>query len=382
MRLILWVCCCLLCWSCVGYAQTTEKSSKIEGYGVLNSTGPSDSKLEGYGVLDRTGPAASKVTGYAVLCCAGPAVSKIDSNAVLQSLVVPYAEDLSKLESYAVLLDPVFPPAPSPPTPPCSVPSIDFSVWNYAYPFKFGSPATVSVTSKLPNEIIYVTFSSIDFDTANNTPPVVSSISDAASLTWARQGVSKVYSCTAGTGGCFPGDRDPLAQVRIDTFWAYSPGILTGDLISVNFTTTGASGNARWNLNAVGVINVGNFVAPFDTDPSLPAYDSDMSGATGTASVTFSTSGSSPTTAIGTCFTFNGGVSQCGGSSWTTLSSAGVVPTGVLFQYTKSFANKVTSLTAPLNGTTSNRWWATQVNAFVSTKVEGCNTRPWVWIEQ
>lgn len=52
-------------WALAG---TTEESSKINGYAVLQAA------AEG----------ASKINGYAVLCCAGEATSKINAYAVLQ----------------------------------------------------------------------------------------------------------------------------------------------------------------------------------------------------------------------------------------------------------------------------------------------------------
>ena len=70
------------------YAQT-EQSSKIEGYGVLDTNGLLSSQIEGYGVLDTNGLQNSKTTGYVVLGV-GPQLAKLEGYAVLDG-TVPFA---------------------------------------------------------------------------------------------------------------------------------------------------------------------------------------------------------------------------------------------------------------------------------------------------
>jgi hypothetical protein len=69
-------------------AQSTENTSKINSYGVLNATGPQASKINSYSVLNSLGPQSSKINSYAVLNSTGSQVAKLVSYAVLAPKIV------------------------------------------------------------------------------------------------------------------------------------------------------------------------------------------------------------------------------------------------------------------------------------------------------
>lgn len=116
--------------------------------------------------------------------------------------------------------------------------------------FSSTSSHSVSLTTTLTDDIIVVI---VGFCiNGGGTPPIVSSISDTASLTWTRRG---------GASGLTNGNSSVF-----DVWWAHAPSALSGD--SITATLSGSIDDAT--LVAIAVNGASSLTAPFDTNASLP----------------------------------------------------------------------------------------------------------------
>lgn len=126
------------------------------------------------------------------------------------------------------------------------------------------SPCTVSLTTTKTNDVIIV-FAKNFTGSAGG----VTGISDTAGLSWAKRTAT---SATNGTVG------------NLEEWYAVSTGILSSDTISVAW-----SGGVFSRISAFG-INGANTSLPFDSNVSLPADASSISGSATSLSNTVSTS--------------------------------------------------------------------------------------------
>lgn len=112
--------------------------------------------------------------------------------------------------------------------------------------FTFTSGAvTATLSTTKTNDIIVVFAAGINGSSTSS----VTSITDTAGLTWAkRTGVNHA--------SCF------------ELWWAYSAGILTNDVITVNFANATTGRVTAFGVNGV---TAANYSAPFDTNAAVPA---------------------------------------------------------------------------------------------------------------
>ena len=110
---------------------------------------------------------------------------------------------------------------------------------------------STTLTTTLTNDIIVVVLSYA------GGSALTASISDTAGLTWNTR-----YPVTATAAVGTPG------TLYIAEYWAYSPNVLSSDVITVALSAT-----VYANLCAFGV-NGANTTAPFDTNTSLPSLAS------------------------------------------------------------------------------------------------------------
>jgi hypothetical protein len=353
------------------YAQSTEQSSKIDGYGVLDTKGEQSSKLEGYGVLDTNGLQNSKITGYAVLGV-GPQLAKLEGYAVLDG-TVPFASiGASKFDGYGVL-------TPSPPIPPfsppgpgsCASPTID----GLADGQNTFAPPTIALTTTKPNDIIFLHIATLTFAANHTDPPApVIAILDDASLSWARRGTRQTYTVA----------DEVFKTASVDEFWAYSAAPLTAD----NITWTYGAGTLSFSLGvAVGIPGVNSTLAPFDANISLPATAMDTTTpGFSQPQVSISTSNAADLL-ISSCTSqaISGLCSTVASPGWTYIDGPGFTAVSGDLQ-TVLYYKRVTSLQAAatenIDGATTHNWLAI-VDAFAGGDGgAGCNVRPQVWIAQ
>jgi hypothetical protein len=197
--------------------------------------------------------------------------------------------------------------------------------------------------------------------------PTLTSVSDAASLTWNLRG-TKTYTCTDGAS-CGPGAFGSGAQANVYWYSAPAASLLSSDTISVAFAGA-TGGNARWTLTAVAISGVANLAAPFDPDPSLPAYNEDMSATLSQPTVSYATAihplatvnvdgvsstwgangdafaGSNANLEITTCFDWHAGGGQCtaAAAQWKNIVSVGGTPTALLSTFYKADVCQATRL--------------------------------------
>lgn len=116
---------------------------------------------------------------------------------------------------------------------------------------------TTTITTTKPNDIILL------FQAGESNDPATS-VTDAAGLTWAKEGPT-VSMSQSGQGG---------PSIEVGTlWWALSPGILTNNTITTN-------GNAADGRLMVMAINGANLTTPFDTNPSTPSTATTANGTT------------------------------------------------------------------------------------------------------
>lgn len=101
--------------------------------------------------------------------------------------------------------------------------------------------------------------------------PVVSSVSDANGLVWAKYSALSVVTET----------------MRMEVWWAYAAAQQTANTVTV--TSNVSSLGFGLGVGAISGVPATRFTAPFDADISLPATATNPSATPANASVTFST---------------------------------------------------------------------------------------------
>ena len=128
------------------------------------------------------------------------------------------------------------------------------------------SPCALTLTTTSTNDVVVVWVKNAAIVGSGAT---ASSISDTAGLTWSKRKAVATSSVFA---------------VDLEEWWAISPGVLTGDTISVSLT--GATVFAR--IDAFGISGA-NTATPFDVNVSLPASNTNTVPGASSTSTTNST---------------------------------------------------------------------------------------------
>lgn len=108
------------------------------------------------------------------------------------------------------------------------------------------------------------------------TRRTVSSVSDTNGLTWA---LYKAYN--------FDSEDPTNHKQRLEVWWAYAAAQQTANTVTV--TLSGSSAGPSLVIGAVTGVDPSRFTSPFDADASLPATQSNPSGTSTDATLTFST---------------------------------------------------------------------------------------------
>jgi hypothetical protein len=121
--------------------------------------------------------------------------------------------------------------------------------------FTTSTTPTATLTTPTAGDIIVIQES----NTADNTSPLktITSISDVAGLTWNKRSSLATASLTAFF----------LEEV----WWAYSPGALTADVITINLSAASKAGNIT-AFGIKGFLGTSYQTAPWDVNGSLPAF--------------------------------------------------------------------------------------------------------------
>ncbi len=114
---------------------------------------------------------------------------------------------------------------------------------------------TVTISTTKPNDIIIIYSAAVGIN--------ITSISDGSGLVWNKR-------------------IGPIASgiLNIELWWASSPGILTSDVITVNY-----SSSAGFRITAIAINGAGSLITPFDKNVSFPASTNQSSGTSATNTV-------------------------------------------------------------------------------------------------
>lgn len=172
----------------------------------------------------------------------------------------------------------------------------------------------------------------------------VLTVTDTTGLTWQRRAQ---YQRGFDAGGGY---------LTVETWWAHAPSAVTG----IHATVT-LSGNANTcNIHSFAVSGCNSPTSPWDPNVSIPKFNSDISGASNTPTVSGVSTTDTDTLLIGVCSLVANGVTQVEASGYTLILSSNMEPgagsqrTNTLTEY--KLVSSAQSGISVVTGNTTGYW--------------------------